>query len=309
LSVLFSSGGRSAIHPYVHGPQWWQVTVAVAHRLSNHNAALLAGGIAMYGLLSVFPGLAAAVSIYGLFATPEQAIQHMKAFAGILPPGVWGIFRTQLQNVVAHDHGTLTVAAVSGLLIALWSARLTMSALVTVTSIAYETPNRRGFFVQMLISVLLTAGVIIGFIVMLVLGLVVPLALELLGGSAWVNVTVTVLRWALLWVFAVAGLNVVYHFAPARERARWRWLTWGSAVAATFWLAVSGLLTLYVRTFAFYDKTYGAFGGVVVLLMWFYLLSLFVIVGAEINAALERLHPRPEHRESVPRRQSGRLVH
>jgi membrane protein len=270
VSVLFTTGGRSAIQPYIHGPRWWQVSVGVAHRLSSHNAALLAGGIAMYGLLSIFPGLAAAVSIYGLFATPDQAIQHIKVFAGILPPGVWGIFKTQLQNVVAHDHGTLTVAAVAGLLIALWSARLTMSALMTVTSIAYETPAQRGF------------------IVMLLLGLVVPLALEVLGGSAWVQVTVTVLRWLLLWVFAVAGLNVVYHFAPARERARWQWITWGSGVAATFWLAVSGLLTLYVRTFAFYDKTYGAFGGVVVMLMWFYLLSLFVILGAEINAALER---------------------
>jgi membrane protein len=288
VSVLFTPGGRSAIQPYIHGPRWWRVSVGVAHRLSSHNAALLAGGIAMYGLLSIFPGLAAAVSIYGLFATPDQAIQHIKVFAGILPPGVWGIFKTQLQNVVAHDHGTLTVAAVAGLLIALWSARLTMSALMTVTSIAYETPAQRGFFVQMLMSLLLTAGVIIGFIVMLLLGLVVPLALEVLGGSAWVRVTVTVLRWLLLWVFAVAGLNIVYHFAPARERARWQWITWGSGVAATFWLAVSGLLTLYVRTFAFYDKTYGAFGGVVVLLMWFYLLSLFVILGAEINAALER---------------------
>jgi membrane protein len=293
LSALFTSGGRSAIHPCVHGPQWWQVTVGVAHKLSGHNAALLAGGIAMYGLLSVFPGLAAAVSIYGLFATPEQAIQHLKVFASILPPGVWGIFKTQLQNVVAHDHGTLTVAAVVGLLISLWSARLTMSALMTVTGIAYETGARRGFFVQMLISLLLTVGVIIGFIVMLLLGLVVPLALEVLGGSASMHVTVTVLRWLLLWLFAVAGLNVVYHFAPARERAPWQWMTWGSAVAATFWLAVSGLLTLYVRTFAFYDKTYGAFGGVVVLLMWFYLLSLFVVVGAEINAALERLNQRP----------------
>jgi membrane protein len=247
----------------------------------------------MYGLLSVFPGLAAVVSLYGLFATPADVIAHMNVFAGVLPPGVWGIFNAQLQNVVARDHGTLTVAAAAGVLIALWSARLTMSALMTATTIAYQQPEGRGWLGQILVSLLLTLGVIVGFLLMLLLGVVVPLALEVLGPSAAVRQLAAVVRWLLLWVFAVLGLSVVYHFAPACKPPAWRWVSWGSALAASCWLAVSGLFSLYVRTFNSYGKTYGALGGVIVLLMWFYLLSFIVVIGAEVNAVIERRRQPP----------------
>jgi membrane protein len=253
-------------------------------KVNEDNAALLASGIAMYGLLSVFPGLAAAVSIYGLFATPAEVVRHMQVFSGVLPPGVWTIFATQLQDVAAHDHRTLTAAVVISLLLALWSARFTVSSLMTATNIAYRAHERRGYVRQTWVSLWLTLGVIVGFLIMLVIGVVIPLALAVLGTSVWVRGTVAVLRALLLWAFAVTGLSMVYRFAPARPHARWRWLTWGSGVAATSWLVLTGLFTVYVRTFAAYDRTYGPLAGVIVLLMWFYLLSFAVLLGAEIDA-------------------------
>jgi membrane protein len=283
------------------GAWWWQVLLRVIDRLQLHNGALLAAGIAMYGLLSVFPGLAAAVSLYGLFATPAQVIEHMKLFAGILPPGVWMIFSTQLQSVVAQDHGSLTMAAAVSMLIALWSARLTMSALMTTTTIAYDVPDKRGYFLQLLVSLLLTIGVIVGFLVMLVLGIVVPLALTILGSSALQQLSATLLRWLLLWFFAVGGLDVVYFFAPATAAKRWHWITPGAALAASAWLMVSAGFAIYVRTIAGYDRTYGALAGVIVLLVWFYLLSLIVIVGAEVNAAIQHQVRRYAHLSGAPR--------
>lgn len=260
-----------------------------------HNSGLLAGGIAMYGLLSIFPGLAAVVLIYGLFATPADVAQHMQVFAGILPPGAWAIFNEQLQKVAAHDHGALTIAAAIGLLLALWSARLTMSALMTATNIAYEVPERRGFFLQILMSLLLTLGAIVGFLAMLLVGIVIPVTLAVLGTSIWVQVAVTIVRWLVLWLFVVVALALLYRYAPARRRARLRWVTWGSTLTATAWLILSGLFALYVRTFGSYDETYGALAGVIVLLMWFYLLSFIVILGAEINAAIEMRRAQPGH--------------
>jgi membrane protein len=265
-------------------PRWWDLARQVVARLDRHNSALLAAGIAMYGLLSVFPGLAAAVLIYGVFATPSSISLHMRVFAGVLPPGVWQIFNAQLHNVAAHQHGTLTVAAATGALIALWSARLAMSALMTATDIAYAIRERRGYFLEMLISMLLTLGSIVGFLLMLVVGVIVPLALALLGSGFWITLAVTVLRWLVLWVFAVVGLALLYHYAPARRVAHWRCLTWGSVGAASVWLVLSAIFSLYVRFFGSYDKTYGALAGVIVLLMWFYLLSFTVVAGAELNA-------------------------
>jgi membrane protein len=267
--------------------RWWNVARQVAARLAEHNSGLLAGGIAMYGLLSVFPGLAGVVLIYGLFATPSGITRHMRVFAGVLPPGVWGIFNAQLHSVAAHDHETLTIAAVAGILIALWNARLTMSALMTATNVAYEIREPRGYFLHVLISLLLTLATISGFLLMLLVGVVVPLTLALLGSGAWVRLIVAILRWLVLWGFAVVGLALLYHYAPAGRARRWRCLTWGSAGAATVWLLLSGLFSVYVRFFGSYDRTYGALAGVIVLLLWFYMLSFTVVAGAELNAVMD----------------------
>jgi len=242
----------------------------------------------MFGLLSVFPGLAAVISLYGLFATPTDVIRHMSAFSGTLPPGVWDLFNTELHSVAGPGARTLTVTAAIGLLVALWSARSAISALMTATNIADNEQRKRGLLSQALLSLALTSGAIVGFLAMLILGVAIPVMLDLLGTSLPVRIAVTVIRWGLLWTFAALSLAFVYRYAPTQEHARRRWVTWGSTIAATFWLATTLLFAYYARTFATYGKTYGTLGGVIVLLIWFYLSSLVVVLGAEINAELER---------------------
>ena len=281
--------GRSARLPReIPAVGWWDIGWRVVKRLGTENITLICGGMAMYALLSVFPGLAAAVSIYGLFATPTDVIRHMQAFSGVLPPGVWDIFSTQLQTITQHESSTLTVAAVFSFVVALWSARSAMSALITATNIAYGEQEKRSFLVQVLISFVLTVGAVAGFLVMLLLGIAIPVTLKILGTHIWVQAIADALQWALLWVFTVWALALVYRYAPAREPARWQWVRWGSAIAATLWLGMSALFAMYVQAFANYGKTYGALGGVIALIMWFYLSSVIVIIGAQINAEMER---------------------
>jgi membrane protein len=281
--------GRTAEEPaQIPARGWWDISWRVMKRLGSDNVSLVAGGLALYALLSIFPGLTAIVSVYGLFTTPADVEQQMSTFSGVLPPGVWDIFKTQLQSIVSHQQGTLTATAAVGVLLALWSARSAMSSLMSATNIAYGEREKRGWFVQVLLSLGFTVGAIVGFSVMLTLGVLIPLALQVLGTSEWVQAAAGVLRFALLWITALLGLAVIYRYAPAREHARWRWVTWGSAIAATLWLIATALFALYVRTFGSYGKTYGALGSVVVLLMWFYISSLIVVLGAEINAEMER---------------------
>ena len=256
--------------------------------LSRDNVSLVAAGLAMYALLSVVPALAAAVSFYGLLFTPADTIKHMNAVSALVPPGVRDIFNSELQDVARRQTGTLTFAAMLALLVALASARSGMAALMQAANIAYQEREKRGFFKQLMTSVSFTLGAILGFVVMLLLALAVPMVFKASISSPWVESVVTTLRWALLWAFAVLGLAVTYRFAPARELARWRWVTWGSVVAATLWVTGSLLFAFYLRTFGSYAKMYGVLGAVVVLLMWFYLSSFFVVLGAEINAEMER---------------------
>ncbi|HTV79861.1 MAG TPA: YihY/virulence factor BrkB family protein [Steroidobacteraceae bacterium] len=284
-----SDRGRTARRPTdIPAKGWIDVSWRAAKRFSADNVSLIAGGLALYVLLSVFPALAAMVSIYGLFATPADLAHQMGAFAGILPPGVWDIFNTQLRNITHTGEKTLTFAAFLGIVIALWSARSAMSSLMTATNVAYHEREKRSFVRTTLLSLLFTLGAILGFLLMLTLGVAIPLLMAAFGTADWTKVAVDAVRTALLWVITIAGLSVVYRYAPARQHARWRWVSAGSIIAATLWLAASALFAFYVTDFASYAKTYGALGGVVVLLMWFFISSVVVVLGAQINAELER---------------------
>jgi membrane protein len=125
------------------------------------------------------------------------------------------------------------------------------------------------------------------FLVMLGLGVAVPLVLQILPLGPAAATAILVFRWVLLWLFAAGAFAVIYRFAPDRHPAQWQWVTWGSAVAATLWLSASVLFELYVKNFSSYGVTYGALGGVIVLIMWFYLGGFAVVLGAEINAEME----------------------
>jgi membrane protein len=289
LSKTSTNRGRTAEQPHqIPASGWWDIIVRVKSDLSRDHVSLVAGGLAMYALLSLFPALAAAVSFYGLLFTPADVIKHMNALSGLVPPGLRDIFNSGLQDVARRQTGTLTVAAVLAVLVALATARSGMASLMQAANIAYQEREKRGFFKLQTISMAFALGAILGFIVMLVLAGAVPVLFEAFSSSPWVERVVATLRWALLWAFAVLGLTVTYRFAPARELARWRWVTWGSMVAATLWVIGSLLFAFYLRTFGSYAKMYGALGDVVVLLMWFYLSSFFVVLGAEINAEMER---------------------
>ena len=281
--------GRSAEHPSdIPARGWWDIASRVGKRIGPDNVTLVSGGLAMYALLAVFPALTALVSIYGLFATPAYALRSMKSFSGVMPPGTWNIFNQELQTLVRQNHSMLTTSAAIGLLLSLWSASSAMSALMSATNIAYAEREKRGFLWFTVLAMLFTIGAVVGFLVMLVLGIAVPAELQRLGTSQPLEIAVAILRFAVLWVMAALGLAVVYRYAPARERARWRWVSWGSGIAATLWIIASGAFAFYVRKFGSYGKTYGPLGDFVVLLMWFYISGFIVVLGAEINSEAER---------------------
>ena len=125
------------------------------------------------------------------------------------------MFNSGLQDVARRQTGTLTVAAVLAVLVALASARSGMASLMQATNIAYQEREKRGFIKRMTISVAFTLAAILSFIVMLLLAVAVPMVIKAFISSPWVESVVATLRWALLWAFAVLGLAVTYRFAPA----------------------------------------------------------------------------------------------
>ena len=280
--------GRSAELPSEIPRQGWRdILLRVMHRISEDNLALVAAGIAFNAMFAVFPTLIVLVSIYGLFASPQDVSSQFKPFYSMLPADAASLIQTSLTNLVGKSNSTLGIGAAISMAVTIYSSAQGMSALTSATNIAYHEPERRGFFKLLAIAILFTLGGLAGVLVLLGLGIAVPYVLAALPFGPIAKQIALALRWVLIWFFAVGALTVVYRYAPCRENARWRWITWGSVIAATLWLGGSVIFSLYVQNFGSYGKTYGALGGVMILLMWFYLGAFAVILGAEINAEME----------------------
>lgn len=281
--------GRAAQCPReIPSRGWWDIAWRVKEQLAADNVSIVAGGLALFGLLSIFPSLAAAVAIYGLIASPEQIAVQAQAFGGLLPEAGMSILTKQLNELATRSSNTLSIGAIVSVLLALWSARRGMVALITAMNVAYNEHERRGFLRRTALALAFTICGVLGFIVVVALAIAVPVVVGLLPLGPVTQWVLLVVRWGLLWWVAVLALSALYRFAPHRSKARWRWLNVGSRVAATAWLAVSILFALYVRNFDSFGQTYGAIGSVVILLTWFYISAFVIILGAEINSELER---------------------
>jgi membrane protein len=280
--------GRTAAHPQeIPRAGWRDILARVWQNLGRDNTSLIAAGIGLNALLAVFPALAVIVSVYGMFAYPGDVERDLRPFLGILPGDAAKLLIDQLQSLTAPGNHTLGFGAALAALIALWNSRQGMVALMTATNVAYNERERRGFFRQIALSLLFSLGGMSIFLVMLLFGVAVPLLLHVVPIGRSVTTVLLVARWLLLWSFAVLGFTLAYRYAPDRQRPKWRWVTWGSAIAATVWILGSLGFTAYVQNIGSYNHTYGALGGVIVLLMWFYLMGFTIVLGAEINAEME----------------------
>jgi membrane protein len=171
--------------------------------------------------------------------------------------------------------------------IALWSASSGTKHLIEAVNTAYDEEEGRGFVRVRGLALLLTLGAIVFLLLAIGLIAVVPSALDDAGVPDAVRLVVEIAIWPVLGVAMILGLAVLYRVAPDRDDPKWRWASWGAVIATALWLVGSVAFAVYASNFGSYDETYGSLGGVVVLMLWLYLTALVVVLGAEINAALE----------------------
>jgi membrane protein len=267
---------------------WWQVIRRALKEAAADNVPMLAGGVAYFSFLAVFPALIAAISLYGLIADPATVATQLRSIASVLPQSAQPLIADQLNSIVSASGGALTIGLIVSVVAALWSASGGTGNLIKAINIAYDEDEHRGTIKLRAIALALTVGAIV--FVLLTLGLVaiVPVVLDALPFGALGQVLAQVIRWALLIGIVVAALAVVYRIAPDRDAPRFRWVSVGALAATVLWVLGSVGFSLYVNFFGNYNKTYGAVAGVIVLMLWLYLTSYIVLLGAEINAESER---------------------
>jgi membrane protein len=276
---------------------WRAAGASTASRMMSKRVSLAAAGCAFYGTLALFPAISMLISIYGLAFDRTTVLPQLAVLQDLLPAEAFKVIAQRVSHLVRQRPATLGWHLVAGTAFTLWISANGTKAVITALNLAYEEPERRGFLRYQVVMLGLTLGVILSTAVGLALLVALPAALHVLGFARHVRAFIRGVSFGLLVVSVLAALSLLYRYAPSRsakERAmgRGQWITPGSLVATTIWVAASAVFSWYVGRFATYDVMYGPLGTVVAIMMWFYVTAYAVLLGAELNAGLEarRVH-------------------
>ncbi len=248
---------------------------------------LIAAGVAFYALLAVFPAMAALMALAGLFTDPVMVVSQLQMFTELLPDQAALILINQAQLVAGSSDEGLSLTLFIGVAFAIYLTTRATTSLIHGVNVAYGERESRGlirfwFTVILLTTAMLFAGVMLA---LLLIGL--PAAIAFLPWEYGLELLLSIGRWIIAALIFCLGLSLLYRFGPSRRRAKWRWLTVGTVVAALLFFAGSAGFTVYVANFGNYNETFGSLGGVIVLLTWLWLSAFVVLIGALLDAEIE----------------------
>jgi membrane protein len=266
---------------------WSQVIRNTVAEISDDNCLGLAAQLSFYFLLGLFPALLFLVALVGYVPLETTLAELLAALGAVAPQELVELMRGQLAQIAAGSQASVLTLGVIG---AIWSSSAAMVAIIDALNRAFDVTEWRPWWKRRLVAIGLTVALALFIVLSFVLVLIGPsLALRIadwLGLGSAVALLWSVLRWPVMIGFVVLGVDLVYQFAPNR-RARWVWFTPGSVVATALWIASSFVFKFYVTTFGDYTATYGAIGGAIVTMLWFYVSSVAILVGAELNGVIE----------------------
>jgi membrane protein len=267
---------------------WKQVLKRTWAQTSSDNAGLVAAGVAFYGFLAFVPLLAAIVLLYGLAADVGTLVATMRTLFGVLPRDIASLISDQLAGIVHTSQGKKGVGLVLALLLSLYGASNGAGALITALNIAYEEKETRPLWRVYMLTVLITMGAVIAALAALVATAALSFLEKILPHAPGpLLIAGRVLAYMALALAAAAAAATLYRFAPSREKARWEWITPGSAFTAASWLLLTLGFGFYASRIANFNATYGSLAAVVGLQTWMYLSAYAFVLGAELNAEIE----------------------
>jgi membrane protein len=246
---------------------------------------------AYYFFFALFPALLTLISIASFFPVAHLMDSIMTVLGRFAPPDVLKIVQDQLTALSNSDHGGILTF---GFLLTLWSSSAAMVSIITTLNAAYDITEGRPWWKVRLTAIALTVGISFFILASISLVLVGPTVAEHFAGRLNMGPAFKWTWWVLQWPVVIAlvatAIGLIYYFAPDAEQ-EWVWITPGSVLATLLWMLISLAFKFYIAFAGAYNETYGTLGGVIVLLTWFYLTSLAILVGAELNAEIEHASP------------------
>ncbi len=264
----------------------WDALRHVFRLMDEKNLGLIAAGVAFYGILAVFPGLATVIAIWGVVGDPAAVAVEMAEFKAVLPVDVYALIDGQLRALARADGLTLGWASVVSFVLAVWSARAGVAALIRGLNAIYDVPNRRGLshYIRALCLTISLVGVALVAIACVVLA---PIVAAFVPLGIWYGTVLDVVRWVIALMVLMAGFSVIYRLGPNRTGLKSRWVTPGAIFATICWAGASAGFSIYLTNFGAYNEVYGSIGAVIAMLMWLFISAWLVLLGGALNAEFE----------------------
>ncbi len=285
--VALSPNGLTATPAQIPARGWKEILRRTFREISQDRVLSVAGGVAFFVLLAVFPTVTAFISIYGLVADPSMIATHLNDLSTILPAGAVQVVGEQAMRLISAGGAALTFASIFSILLAIWSANGGAKALIESLNVAYDRTESRSFLRLNLVAMLSTIGIIVLMVALVAASAVLPVVLDYLPLGRSAELVTLVLRWPLIFIVLLTALSVLYRWGTCNPTAKWRWITPGAVLASAGLMIFSMGFSLYATHFTDFDKTYGSLGAVIGFLTWLWLSAAIVLVGAELNAEVE----------------------
>jgi len=282
-----SLGSEVRLAARLPGRVWWAVTRHTLSELISDRISLGAAGCAFYATLALFPAITMLIFIYGLVFDPLTVEPQLDQLRNLLPPEAFKLISTEVHDLVERPRGSLGIGLLVSVLFTLWSSATGTKSMLSALNMAYKQPETRGIIQFQLIGLGMTLGAILGAVLGIAVLVGLPTAIHFLGLSDYTNQLLKLGGLAFLLVFIGTGLALLYRFGPSQPPRSWWRIMPGTLLATVLWLVASVLFSLYVGRLATYDVTYGPIGAVAGVMMWFYVSVYVVLLGGEMNAALD----------------------
>ncbi|WP_411721144.1 YihY/virulence factor BrkB family protein [Mycetocola sp.] len=275
----------------VKKPSWGYVLKRTLREFGRDKCTTLAAALTYYAVLAIFPALLALMSLIGLFGQAEQTTQLLlQVVESLGDASTAETLREPIEQLASSEAAGL--ALVIGLLGAIWSASGYVSAFSQAMNQIYEVDEGRPFW-KLRPTVLIITIVLLVIAVLIVLLLIVsgPIA-EAIGGAIGLGdaaLTVwNIAKWPVIVALAILMVAVLYYGTPNVKQPKFKWMTLGALIALIIMAVATLLFFFYVSNFGNYQKTYGSIAGVIVMLLWFWIVNLSLLFGAEFDAEMER---------------------
>jgi membrane protein len=267
---------------------WFDVLARLAQSLRRDSMWLRSAGVAFCAIFAAIPGISVPVALFGLLGNPEAVHRPIEMLGGLVPGSATTFLADQMQAIARTSRTQLGTGLGGGVLAALWGAWSGASGLIAALNVAYLEEEARTFLRRSWDA--LVVAVAAGLFMLLAFALValLPILLGWLPLGPTLLAALSFARWPALAMLCIAALSMLYRFAPCRRAAKWRWVSPGAAVATVLWLVSATSFSFYVSHFPSYNHTLGLLGTIMMLLTWSYLTAFAVLLGAELNAELER---------------------